>query len=690
MTRLFVAVFAVALLGLSAAPAAAEPAGGLRAKNRAGTLRLQTVPALAGVVVKVDGATARSDSAGRIAVWVKNFVDLKHRISVPDTAIADDRLVHFDRFRGDPGSGVNGRSVELGVRTSRMVTVQFLTRTGSDVTAGEVSALRLRSNTGQVFEVRGEDVGKPLWVPESRTQQGQSGLASKPLYYVVDSAVVGGSSVVNRAQQKFIPSKSQTWVVELLFYRVGFTSTDLLFGRRVGDGVEIGWPDGSTERLPYGPDGRITVPDVARGSYTVRAYGGGWSSARPLSVSKDQVVAVQIVSWLDLMLVGGAALALALGLLLIGRHRRRRARRRFVGRARVGMLVATVGFAAVVAPVTGAPRSASAATPVPVLAYYYIWFTPNSWNRAKTDYPLVGRYSSDDIEVMRRHVTMAKSAGIDGFLVSWKHTPDLDRRLANLVTVAREQRFRLGIVYQGLDFNREPLPLDTVRTDLGLFADTYAADPVFDVLGKPVVVWTGTDRFSAAEIDGAVRAVRSRISVLGSAKSVDSYEATASALDGDAYYWSSADPAGGSTAARLDAMSAAVHGRGGLWIAPVAPGFDARLVGGEKEVPRRDGDTLRQSYQAAVVSRPDALGVISWNEFSENTHLEPSENHGSHDLTVLAGLLGATAGLNVPEDSSETSGTRRGPPAWLAVVLIAVVAALLPAAVALRRRRRAP
>ena len=42
--------------------------------------------------------------------------------------------------------------------------------------------------------------------------------------------------------------------------------------------------------------------------------------------------------------------------------------------------------------------------------HYYIWFTPGSWNRAEKDMPLAGRYSSDDIEVMRTHVRQAQAA----------------------------------------------------------------------------------------------------------------------------------------------------------------------------------------------------------------------------------------------------------------------------------------
>ena len=60
---------------------------------------------------------------------------------------------------------------------------------------------------------------------------------------------------------------------------------------------------------------------------------------------------------------------------------------------------------------------------------------------------------------MRQHVRWAQSVGITGFLVSWKSTPTLDERLTRLSRVADAAHFRLGIVYEGLDFQRRPLPI---------------------------------------------------------------------------------------------------------------------------------------------------------------------------------------------------------------------------------------
>jgi hypothetical protein len=309
-----------------------------------------------------------------------------------------------------------------------------------------------------------------------------------------------------------------------------------------------------------------------------------------------------------------------------------------------------------------------------VLAYYYIWFRPTSWNRAKTDYPLLGRYSSDDVEVMRQHVKMAKSAGIDGFLVSWKHSPELDLRLRKLIRVSRAEDFKLGIVYQGLDFARRPLPLATVQADLQLFVRQFSANPAFDLFGKPVVVWTGSYLHSRREIDQTVGGLRRDLAILSSAKNIKDYEETAAVLDGNAYYWSSGDPYRDAYREKIVAMGQAVHAQGGLWIAPAAPGYDTRAtLGGRRAVDRRNGETLRSAMTAAISSKPDAVGIISWNEFSENTHIEPSAEHGALYVSVLAEVLGGKVKLPTggpPGGVDSSGGGHGGLVAWQSVLML--------------------
>lgn len=351
------------------------------------------------------------------------------------------------------------------------------------------------------------------------------------------------------------------------------------------------------------------------------------------------------------------------------------------------------------APATARPAD----QPIPLLAYYYIWYDHASWQRAKTDYPLLGRYSSDDAAVMRRQVSLAQRAGISGFLVSWKDTAVLDHRLDAIVKVSADAGFKLGIVFEGLDFGRDPLAMQEVDRSFHYFASHYAQDPVFDLFGKPLVIWSGTWEYSREEIASITRVYGPQLSILATEKQLDSYEAVARFFDGNAYYWSSGDPL--STPGyreKLRAFSAVVHGHrsshpvstetqeelgdllgrdpteadGGLWIAPAAPGYDATALGGSRIVPRRDGDTLRVAMNAAMDSSPDAVGLISWNEYSENTMVEPSRIYGSAALKTIATIQGAEPPAIPDFDSSAPSGSTAGRGAFgLGSYQIAILAA---------------
>jgi hypothetical protein len=325
--------------------------------------------------------------------------------------------------------------------------------------------------------------------------------------------------------------------------------------------------------------------------------------------------------------------------------------------------VPAFGSGPAVAP-SPSPSPSPAVPRVPVLAYFYQWFDAGSWDRAKIDYPAIGRYTSDDPRAIHEQIRQAKAAGIDGFIVSWKSTTKNNRRLRLLMSIARQEQFKLAMIYQGLDFDRHPLPVDRVAADFALFRDSFADDPVFLRMdGKPLTIFSGTWAYSHDDVAKVTEAVRDALLVLSTEKNVQGYQRLADVTDGDAYYWSSVDPdSHPGYPGKLLAMAQAIHADGNLWIAPFSPGFDARLVGGSKNVDRKDGGTLTAQYWAAQQSSPDALGLISWNEFSENTYVEPSEQFGDRYLTVLRQLLtsGPTAGPPPAEvdmgDSSASPG----------------------------------
>jgi hypothetical protein len=334
-------------------------------------------------------------------------------------------------------------------------------------------------------------------------------------------------------------------------------------------------------------------------------------------------------------------------------------------------------------------QSAVSSDPIPTLAYYYIWFDSTSWDRAKTDYPQLGRYSSDDRAVMRQHILWAKAAGIDGFIVSWKSTDVLNRRLEQLIEVAEEENFKLVIIYQGLDFSRNPLPVDRIASDLDVFIQRFAARKAFSLFAKPVVIWSGTWKFSPQEIAQVVTQGRRKdLLLLASERNLDGYKRLADLVDGNAYYWSSVNPETFSGyKEKLVAMSEAVHQHGGLWIPPAAPGFDARLIGGASVVERKDGDTFRTQINTALSSSPDALGIISWNEFSENSYIEPSKTYGARYLDILSEVNHLPAPTIGEFDSSEPVAVYPEIPMARQVALGTLAVIILTGVIVIARRR---
>ena len=296
-----------------------------------------------------------------------------------------------------------------------------------------------------------------------------------------------------------------------------------------------------------------------------------------------------------------------------------------------------------------------------VFAYYYIWYTTASWRRAKQDLPQLGTYDSRDRGVVAQQILWAKAAGIDGLIVSWKHEPRLDAALRVVVDEATKADMKLILLYQGLDFDRLPLEEATVSGDLQWFVDNYSTAAPFKVFGdRPVIVWSGTWGYKDGQISSVRKAIGApdRALLLGSERSADAYAARAALFDGDAYYWSSPDPL--STPRyqrRLDELAAAVRADGGRWIAPAAPGFDARQIGGTSVVPRRDGQTLRAAWTGALNTSPDVLGLISWNEFSENSYVEPSTSFGDTYLKLVGDLTAALPAVGSPAGASAAPGS---------------------------------
>jgi hypothetical protein len=594
---------------------------------------IQTVPEVPGMRFSANGMQFRADGQGR-AHPPPALVGSRRSLRAIPTEVSSSVRARFDRW-------YRGRAIAA-VTLDHRVDLGFVDLDGNRVDPSAVQSVSLTGSNGRRHVLHGET---SLWLQGNRVVPETQGRKSTAVSYAVDKVIVGGSTVVHRAQQRFFPADDRDVKLRLLLFSARFEVRDALLGFPIGSAVRLEYPNGQVQRQGLGPGADLTVSSLPRGNYRVTVDALGISSSRPVALSGDQRVELKVISWLDVAVVLLGLASIALGLLYLRRPRRARA----TTAALVLLMAASVGF----------PSAAEAADrPDPLFAYYYIWFNGTSWDRAKKDYPLLGRYSSDDRGVMRRHVQWAKQAGIDGFIVSWKSTPVLNRRLERLVEVAEAERFKLLVIYQGLDFYREPLPSDRIARDLDHFRTRFAADEAFDVFEKPVVIWSGTWEFSREELAEVTEGRREDLLILASERNVDGYRRVARLVDGNAYYWAAVNPETyPGYPQKLVELGEVVHADDGIWIPPAAPGFDARDVGGTSVVERGGGATLRTELDAATSSAPDAVGLISWNEFSENTHIEPSLEHGSRYLDVVADVRSARLPQPGDFDSSEPAAT---------------------------------
>ncbi|MFL6139093.1 MAG: hypothetical protein ACJ74O_15020 [Frankiaceae bacterium] len=672
---------------------------------------VRTVPAVASVRLRLDDETVTTGATGAATFYTGSLRDVARRVTLASPRAAPHIRVAIRHVTIDAHHGVGQRVLLMGLDVQAAVRFSFVDVAGKSVPPGRVTSVVLGGPHGQAIRVPAWQLAGPVWLAASRLTQTAPPQA-RPVKYTVDAVSTYGTNAVFAGGQRFDPVVQSTWLVRMHLYRLRVTAHDLVLGTSSGGTVVLTAPDGSQHRAVL-HGGVAEFLQVPRGEYRLVVASGARDLDVPVRVARDQTVPMRVVSWLDVLALLVIGLTLACSVAWVGlRTRRRRALRaqqgdgvRSIARVGVVVLLATAAGAGLATspsparaePACGVPAISTkvpaahgaASFPIPAWGYYYIWYTPSSWHRAKLDEPQLGCYSSDDPAVMRAHVRMAKAAGLTGFLVSWKHTDGLDARLRMLAAIAVQEHFRLGIVYEALDFHRNPLPSSTVRRDLAWFAATYGHHPAFAADGGPVAVWTGTEDYPTGVVAAVAGAVGRRLTLLASAKSVEDYDRVAGHVDGDAYYWSSGDPATPSYSRRLAEMAADVHAHGGLWLAPAAPGFNAQALGGHRNIARAGGSTLRLSLAAALASAPDALGIISWNEWSENTYVEPSVRYGKSELAVLAEILHGRVPRTVETDSSDDVATTGGWRAWHALVVLIVLIATTVAAVE-QRRRRAP
>lgn len=282
-----------------------------------GLLIAHALPNWRGIVFELDGRQFVTDENGVAKIVVDRWsTDLRSRITVQDDHRPDGSIASFTNWQRWRDS--HSVDVYATFRISEPVSFSFVDMAGVAVDPTLIDSLVLKSKAGDIVTLSGSQLASAT-LPTTTVINSPKGLTTKSTEYMVDQVIIGGSNVVNRAQQRSTFETSRHWTVNLLFYGVTFQARDALFGTPLGKSIVVKAADGSTQNLALDANGEATIPRLPRGEFSVSVVGAGYSPPRPIMVSRDQVVDLKVISMLDVLLVLSLMGIAVVGLVVIGR-----------------------------------------------------------------------------------------------------------------------------------------------------------------------------------------------------------------------------------------------------------------------------------------------------------------------------------------------------------------------------------
>lgn len=300
-------------------------------------------------------------------------------------------------------------------------------------------------------------------------------------------------------------------------------------------------------------------------------------------------------------------------------------------------------------------------------AYWYPWYGPGRrhWQEGYRNTPALGEYHSADLAVISQQIEWAAEYGIDFWAASWwgPGSPE-EETISKFFQAENAGRMRLALLYESagrLHIADGRIDLDDERNrrlfveDLRGLADKFFGVPNYLRIDDRPVVFLYLARIFVGDVRSAVDSARAAVKEAGGG---DPY------IVADEVYWHQPSPQrlalfdavtaynmhasvpdiaaqfAQKVAAQYQLWSRAAEMAGVGFVPGVLPGFDDSAVRPEARHPiiPRSTSLFREQLEAALGlarGKPPMVLITSWNEWHEDTSIEPAQEYALEYLDVL-------------------------------------------------------
>jgi acetyl esterase/lipase len=268
---------------------------------------------------------------------------------------------------------------------------------------------------------------------------------------------------------------------------------------------------------------------------------------------------------------------------------------------------------------------------------------------ASHDYPLIGPYDSGDDHVLECHALLMKIAGLDGVVIDWYGTSELNDHATNhrntqkFIPWLKRAGLSFAVCYedQALKTLKNGEDLKQAEKDLGWAETHFFTDPNYvRQNGRPLLLV-----FGPQHLKGKFQ-LNSNPLVFGLSHLVAENE-----MDG-AFAW---PPVAGGKSLSPDHWKkelGIIYSSARPFIPTAFPSFkdiyqQAGVHPSYGSIAARAGVTWTESLDQALQTKAPLIQIATWNDFGEGTMIEPSRNVGFRYLEALP-RCGNPANLRLP------------------------------------------